>query len=281
MYVTGNRGDLLAKLGRFEADGYILDLEDGVPPAEKEAAREIISREAPKHIAEGRVLHVRVNPVHTEWHRGDIEMAVGIGIGRIHAPKIASADDLRAVDHYVFELAVRWGLELDKIELYPTIETSRAVLAGKEICEASEHIAGLVLGSDDLTAEWGVHRTSDGHEINYVRQRMIVLANAYGAFAIDSTYPFHKDIDGCRRDAERARSMGFRGKQAIHPDQCPIYNDSFAPSKEEIERARSIIDAAEDARSMGHGTASAAGTQIDAAVEKSARRLLELADFTP
>ena len=86
---------------------------------------------------------------------------------------------------------------------------------------------------------------------------------------------FHFRIERCGPGGND-HNIGF-----FRLDQCPIYNDAFAPSKEEIERARSIIDAAEDARSMGRGTASAAGTQIDAAVEKSARRLLELADFAP
>jgi len=274
LYVPGNRADLIAKITRFPADGYILDLEDGVPNDEKEKARLTVRDAAPALIEAGFHIHLRVNAVHTDWHREDVKTALETGITRLHIPKICCHDDLRSVDHQMFELATRWGIELPALELYPTIETSRAVLEAESIAAASSRVVGLVLGGDDLTAEWGVERTTSGTELDWVRQRLVVVANAYGQVPIDTTYPFHKDTAGCASDAHRARALGFKGKQAIHPSQCPIFDDAFTPSTDEIERAGAIIAAAAMARADGRGTASAAGTQIDAAVEKAARRLL-------
>ena len=202
---------------------------------------------------------------------------MGCGVTRIHVPKVTAPDDLKSVDHKLFELAARWGVGLEKLELFPTIETSRAVLDADAIASSSARVAGILLGADDLTAEWGAQRTAEGAELTYVRQHLVVIANASGVLPIDATYPFHADLEGCTRDAARARALGFRGKQAIHPAQCAIFNRAFSPTPEELERARGILSAASEARALGRGTASAAGTQIDAAVVRSARRILDLA----
>jgi citrate lyase subunit beta/citryl-CoA lyase len=278
LYVPGNRPDLIAKIERYDADAYILDLEDGVPVAEKEAARRTVEDLAPPLIKAGRTLHVRINPVHSPWHRADLEVMLGCGLSRLHVPKVATPDDLRDVDHRLLELSVRWGMKLTEIEVYPTIETPRAVLDADRLLAASGRVCGALFGADDLCAELGVERTAGGREIEHARNVVVLAANAHGAVPIDATYPFHRDLAGCERDALHARELGFKGKQAIHPAQCAIFNRVFTPAPAEVDRARAVLRAAEEARALGRGTATAAGTQIDAAVERAARRLLDWAD---
>jgi citrate lyase subunit beta/citryl-CoA lyase len=158
--------------------------------------------------------------------------------------------------------------------VYPLLETARGVLNAPALADAMPEIPAVLVGAEDLTAEIGVRRTTDGEEILFARSQVVLAATAAAADAIDAVFTDVADADGLRRDANRARALGFRGKMTIHPRQVPVVNDVFTPSREEIEQASRVIAAFEAA---SDGVIRLGNEMVDAPVVARARRLLDLA----
>ena len=154
----------------------------------------------------------------------------------------------------------------------PLIETARGVLNAAALATAAESIPALLFGAEDLTAQIGVPRTIDGDELLFARSQVVLAATAAGADAIDAVFINIAAIDDLRRDALRARALGFRGKMAIHPSQIPVIHDVFSPSPEELAHAQRIVDAFEQAG--GEGVIRLDDRMVDMPVVVRARRLL-------
>jgi citrate lyase subunit beta/citryl-CoA lyase len=131
-----------------------------------------------------------------------------------------------------------------------------------------------LFGAEDLTAEIGVARTVEGDELTYARSAVVLAATAIGADAIDAVFIDMADSEALRRDASRARALGFRGKMAIHPNQIAIIHDVFTPSADDIARARRIVDAFDAAHAAGDAVIRLDDRMIDAPVVARARRVL-------
>ena len=278
IFVPGIRENMIEKARGLDADVIVLDLEDSVPPAGKEQARQIVRSAVPALAVLGHTVHVRVNPVSSGLARDDLAAVVCPELSGVSLPKVESAQDIRDIDVLIREQELEHGVKAGTIALIPAIESARGVLRCEEICHASTRLTAIALGAEDYTANLGVHRTREGRELDYARQVMVVCARAAGILALDTPFADLRDEEGLVRESEWVRSLGFKGKYLIHPSQIGPVNGVFRPSEEEVAHARRIVQAFEEALARGEGAVQVDGRAVDPPVAKRARALIELAE---
>ncbi|MCX8213528.1 MAG: CoA ester lyase [SAR202 cluster bacterium] len=277
LFVPGNRADMLEKALGLAPDALVPDLEDSVPPAEKAKARDIVASFLPRLAQAGVAVIPRANPASTSLLEDDLAALVGPDIFGISVGKIGDASELAHVEAHVERLEAEAGIGKGRVRLVPWIETARAVVNAYEICSASPRVVAVAFGAEDFTNDMEIERTEDALEIVYPRQVVGVAARAAGVLALDTPWVSFRDTDGLKRDARAARGYGFRGKFAIHPSQIGPINETFAPTEVELEYARRVISAFEEAEDSGSGATSLDGKMIDIPVVRRARGLLDLA----
>ena len=278
VFVPGNRHDMLEKARDFDADVIMADLEDSVPPAEKLNARQTVKDLAPSLSQRGRKVMVRLNSLDTGLTRDELSAVIGPHLYGASLGKVESTWDIVEWSRMAFALEKETGLEPGHLKLIPWIENSRAVMRVYDIALASSRIVGLAFGAEDYTDDMGVRRTDAGDEVYFPRAAVAVAARAAGVAALDSPYVRFRDEDGLKMDIESALKLGYRGKFAIHPAQLDIINDMFSPLPQDIEYARRVVEAWDEAENSGRGSTSLDGRMIDVPVVKRARNLLALAD---
>ena len=268
---------MLEKALGLAPDALVPDIEDSVPPAEKANARETIRSLLPRLAASGRPVIPRVNALDTEWIEADLAAVVGPHVLGISVGKVRNAGDISAISQLIGELERRAGIAVGTVRLLPWIETAEAIVNVSAICRASERIVAVAFGGEDFTNDMGVERLEDESQISYARQALCVAARAAHVLALDTPYFKLRDPGGLRDNSLKAKSTGFKGKFAIHPEQIDTLNDCFSPSAQEIAHAERVVAAFEEAERRGSASTSLDGWVIDVPVVKRARALLELA----
>ena len=258
---------------RPRPDAIVIDLEDSIPPNEKEVARSLVGDLVGK-------LHaiyptfIRVNGVDTKWFIDDVNAASIPGVAGLMIPK-ATQEAIRDVDRLVLSIERDSSLTPNGLKLIPIIETAAGVVSSYEVAISSPRIIALSFGIVDYSTDLGLAHPRRGPlTAQYARMKIANDAAAAGVVAIDSIYENFRDLDGFRRDCLLSRELGFRGRLVIHPSQVDITNDIYSPSEEEVRWAEDIVGAYEEATSRGLGAASVGGTMIDSAHYKIAKRIL-------
>ena len=278
LFVPGNQTRMLEKALGLTPDAYVPDLEDSVPIEEKTNARDVTASWLANLADAGPVVIPRINSLDTGLLEDDLAAVVGPHIFGVSVGKIQSPGDVQRVGSIISGLESKARLEIGRIKLVPWIETAMAIVDAYRICASSPRVVGVAFGAEDYTNDMGIERTQSDAEILYPRSVIAVAARAAGVLAFDTPYFGFRDPDGLRRDAGTARSLGFRGKFAIHPAQIEIISETFSPSPVEIEQARRIVSAFEEARQGGRGSTSLDGQVIDVPVVRRAERLLKVAE---
>jgi citrate lyase subunit beta / citryl-CoA lyase len=274
LYVPGGEPKFMLNAGLHRPDGIILDLEDSVHPAHKDAARLLVRNALRMIDFAGAERMVRINQ--HEPGLLDVEAIVAEQPNMILIPKAEHADQLRAVQERIAAVRTRRGItDAPPIWLMPIIETALGVEHAFSIAAATDTVAAITIGLEDYTADLGVAKTRDGAESLWARQRIVNAARAAGVQAIDSVYGNVDDEEGLLAWAERARAMGFSGMGCVHPRQVGVIHRAFRPTAEEIQRAQQIVDAFADAQHRGLGVVSLGSRMIDPPVVLRAHRLIE------
>jgi citrate lyase subunit beta/citryl-CoA lyase len=282
LFTPGNRPRMVAKVATFGADAVILDLEDAVPLAEKEATRPVVRAALPT-LAGGPPRYVRVNALETGLTGGDLEAIVCADLDGVKLPKVETADDLLEVDRLLSDLEAERGLEVGQIDLIPSIETARGVLNARSIAEAGSRARLLSFGAGDFCRDVGVRFTGnlwepDGLELLFARSQIVLASRAAGLEPpLDTVWLDVRDHAGLEQDARAAYRLGFQGKMAIHPGQVPIINEVFSPTAEEIDYARRVVAAFEQAEAAGSASIAVDGRLVDYPIVIKARWVLERA----
>lgn len=278
LFVPGNRPEMFHKALGLAPDVFVPDLEDSVPDSEKATARDTVASLLPQLHEAGSPVMPRINSLESGLLEEDIAAVVGPHTYGVTVGKTQSARDIERVASVVAAVERAAKLAFGAVRLVPWIETAAAVVNAYEICAASPRVVAVAFGAEDFARDMGIPRTEDAAEAAYPRSVVCVAARAANVLALDTPFFRFRDPDGLRRDALAARGFGFRGKFAIHPSQIDIINDAFRPSSEEVEHARNVVRAAEEAERLGRGSTSLDGSVIDVPVVKRARDLLELAE---
>ena len=277
LFVPGNKESMLEKALGFRPDVFVPDMEDSVPEAEKENARNTIARFLPKLAESGVAIIPRVNSLDTDWATDDLAAVIGPHIYGISIGKINGPEDLTTVSELIGGLEELSGQPDGRIRIIPWLETAKAMVHCYEICRASPRIVGVAFGAEDFTHDMGIERLEDESEVSFARNQLCIAARAAEILAFDTPYFRFKDEDGLRANSAASKQCGFKGKFAIHPAQIDAINETFSPSAAEIEHARRVVETFEEAERAGRGSTSLDGMVIDVPVVKRARALLALA----
>ena len=256
LFTPGNRLELLAKVGRWEPDVVVVDLEDAIPAGEKEAVRDRLG-EAELNVTGCPVL-VRVNPDGTPWHDADVDAAVRSGAAGIVLPKAETPERVAA-------LAGKMTEERSPALLLG-IETARGVAAARELLAAG--VTGAYFGAEDYIADVGGRRTAAGLEVLHARSAVVLAARLAGVPAVDQAVVAFNDDEAFRVDAQAGRDLGYSGKICIHPRQVALAHAAFTPGEAEVAAARNIVEAA------GNGVGIVDGMMVDAAHVRAAQQVL-------
>ena len=278
LYVPGNRQDMCRKAVQSPADAVVLDLEDGVPPAEKQTACRLVKEYLDELSQCGKKAFVRVNPLSSGLTQVELKELVGPGLDGVSLPKINSANEVQVIASWVSALEKERGMEVGQVEFVPWVETALGLLNTYDIACASPRIIGMALGGDDLTRDMGIVRSKGGIELLHPRAHLALAAIAAGVVPLDTPCTGFKDEASLVREARLARQLGFQGKVVIHPSQIEPVNRIFSPSSEEVAEARRVVAAFDEAVSRGSAVATMEGRMVDTPVAERARRLLVLAD---
>ena len=276
------------------ADAVFLDLEDAVVPDEKADARGKIVRALKELDWRNRLTLYRANALDTPYfYRDVIEIVEGAGerLDALMVPKIQRPEDLHVVATLLYQIELSVGLEPGGIKIEAQLESAEGLVNVDGIARATQRLTALHFGPGDYAASVRMPQRSvgtmdewdevyPGHRFHYAMHRIVVAARAAGLRAVDGPVADHRDEEGLRESCLVARSLGFDGKWCIHPAQIETVNDVFSPTEEEVEWARKVVQAYEEANAAGRGAISVDGQMIDAASVRMARNTLDLAPGT-
>lgn len=284
--VPGSNARMIEKAASSTADHVFLDLEDAVAPNAKQTARETVARAVRALDWGAKTVCVRINDVGTPWCLDDLVAIVrgcGSRLDTIMLPKAVGARDVHFLETALAQLEAGQDRECP-LGIEILIEEAAALQNVQAIATASSRAECLIFGMADYAASHGVDiAILDGREkypgdIWYLPRFLITMAaGAAGLEAIDGPYGGIKDVEGYRREARLARSLGMSGKWALHPLQIDPALEIFTPRAEDVERARRIAVAYEQAQAEGTGAISLDGTFIDVAVVRLFDKVLERA----
>jgi citrate lyase subunit beta/citryl-CoA lyase len=191
-------------------------------------------------------------------------------------PKVEQPEQVREVDRMIAEIKERHGI-IRPIWIMPILESALGIENALAVATSSENVAALTIGLEDYTADLGVVKTTEGHESQYARSSVLNAAHAAGVQAIDSVFSDVADMDGLRRWGEASRAAGFEGMGCLHPGQIRVIHQAFQPTALEIEKARNVVAAFEEAQSKGLAVVSLGSKMIDPPVVQRALKLVERA----
>ena len=269
LYVPADDAGRLAKAAGRGADALIIDLEDGVAPSAKDAARKNLASfmdSAPEGVA----IWVRVTSDPDGLAR-DLSVALH---PRLNGIVLAKAESVEQLEFVAEKLQALPG---EARGLMPLIETGRAVFSVADLASVAG-VTQLQVGEADLRADLGVTFGEDESELLLVRQRVIIVTAAFGLLPpVAPVSVEFRDLAAFRTSTERLARMGFVGRACIHPAQIDISHEVFTPSAEELTAAKSLIQAAEAAAREGRGAfTDDDGRMVDEAVVRHARRVLQM-----
>lgn len=274
LYLPGNEPKFFVNAGLHSPDGIILDLEDSVAPTEKDAAQLLVRNTLRSVDFYNAERMVRINQLPKGLD--DLKYIIPHNVNVILIPKCESAEQIYQLEKEVDKLKKQFKIKND-IFFMPIIESALGVINAYKIASASKNNCALAIGLEDYTADIGTQRTNEGRESIFARQMLVNAAKAAGIQAIDTVFSDVADMEGLRQSVIEAKSLGFEGKGCIHPRQIQVVHEAFAPTSEEIEKAKKIVLAFEEAEKKGLGVVSLGSKMIDPPVVKRAIKTIDLA----
>lgn len=271
LYMPGANERALAKAAGLPADALILDLEDAVSPDAKADARERVRDAVVADRYGRREVAIRVNGLDTEWFTDDLAAVAAAGPDAVLVPKVNSADDVATIERALEDANVPLTTSI-----WAMLETPAAVLHAEAICTASDRLTVFVMGTNDLAKELQVPHVPGRAPLVSALSWCVVAARHAGKVILDGVYNSLDDADGFAAECRQGRELGFDGKTLIHPKQLDGANTAFAPSDDEVARAREVIDAFEDAD--GRGVVTVGGKMIEALHVEQARQTVARAE---
>ena len=282
LFVPGNRPEWIDKAPKYGPDALIIDLEDAVPIAEKAEARPIV-RAGIERLRDKNVgVCVRVNGLDTGLTGEDVEAVVTAGLNVIAIPKLENADEIRKIDAWIELFERKQGLPIGTVEIMAIPETAKGIMNAYELAAACPRVGAVIGGvgqrSGDVTKAVGFQWTRAGLESLYLGSHVLLACRAAGfEYPIGVGSLEVGDTELVKAQLRRAREIGFRGALLIHPSAVPLANEVFAPSKEEIEWNKGILQAMAEAEKAGRAAVTYDGMMIDYAHVRNALDLIHQA----
>jgi len=286
--VPATRRKMAEKALASAADAVFLDLEDAVAPDSKAAARGDVVSALKELDWQGRLRLYRANALDTPYFYRDLIEVVekaGDSLDAVMIPKVNRPEDLHVASTLLSQLELAMDLDRGKIKLEAQIESAEGLTNVDSIASATGRLEALHFGPGDFAASVSMPQISigvmdewdeeyPGHRFHYAMQRIVVAARAAGLRVLDGPVADYGDEEGLRRSCLIARSLGFDGKWCIHPAQIAVVNETFSPTVKEVDWAKKVVAAYNEANATGSGSVSVDGQMVDAASIKLARNTL-------
>jgi citrate lyase subunit beta/citryl-CoA lyase len=261
LFAPANRETFVLNFAKLDADAYCIDLEDGTPATEKDAARTALPALLAKLPKLSGPVFVRVNDPKTAHGQKDLAAVQGLAIDGVMIPKVGAAADLIPVPGTLIAL----------------IETVQGVADARAIAAAARPGTVLAFGAEDFATDIGARRTAGGNEVLFARSGVLLAAKLHDLAALDQVVVEVRDEARFASDARAGRDLGYDGKMCLTPRQVEQANAAFAPSAAEIDFARRLVAAFEDAERRALGAFDFEGRMVDAPLVKRARKILAAA----
>ena len=274
LYLPGNSPSLMLNAGIHKPDGIILDLEDAVAVDKKYEARFLVRNALRSIDFYGAERMVRINQIPAGLD--DLESIIPHNVNLILVPKCEEADQIILLNSKIEEIKKKHSIE-GNIWLMPIIESAKGVMNAYQIATSANNIVALAIGLEDYTADLGTRRTNEATESFFARSVVVNACRAAGIQPIDSVFSDVGDMEGLKENVIKSKALGFDGMGCIHPRQIRVIHEYFAPDVKEIDKAKKIVIAFEDATAKGLGVVSLGTKMIDPPVVKRAQKTIDLA----
>ena len=277
LYVPGNNPGMIKDAGIYKADAIMFDLEDSVSVNEKDSARFLVYEALTKLDYPDKELVVRINSPAEKLGRDDLNAIVRTRKAVIRLPKTETAQDVLDCEAIIAGIEKEIGAEIGSTRMMAAIESAAGVLNARKIATASKRLTGIAIGAEDYVTDLKTTRSPEGIELLFGRSMVLLAARAAGIDAIDTVFSDVNDEEGLRRETTLIKQLGFDGKSVINPRQIKVIHEIFTPTERDIEKAKEVMRAIEEAEAKGSGVISLNGKMIDKPIVERAQNVISLA----
>lgn len=277
LFVPGSNAAMISNSFIYKPDSIMFDLEDAVALKEKDTARLLVAHALQHPLYQEMETVVRVNPLDSEFGLLDLNAVVRAGVDVVRMPKTETAQDVIDMDREITEIEKACGREIGSTKMLAAIESPLGITQANQIATASQRLIGIALGAEDYVRNLKTERSAEGIELLFARCAILQAARAAGIQAFDTVYSNANNEEGFLKEAALIKQLGFDGKSLINPRQIELLHNLFAPTQKDVDQAKRIIEAAEEAERQGSGVVSLNGKMIDAPIIDRAKLVLERA----
>lgn len=279
LFVPGSNAGALSTAFIYKPDSVMFDLEDAVALTEKDSAR-LLVYQALRHPAYKDIeTVVRINELNTDHGLKDLQAAVRGGTHIVRLPKTENADEIHQLEEHIERIEKVCGRPVGDTKVMAAIESASGVVNAVTIATSSKRMVAIAIAGFDYLVDMHTKRSTGFEpELFYARAAVLNAARAAHIDAFDVVYGNIDDDEGFLREVAIAKGLGFDGKSLIHPKQVELLHRAYAPTAQEIEHAKRVLAAAEEAHRKGLGVASLDGKMVDPPVIDEAQMVLERAE---
>ena len=277
LFVPGSNAAMLSNSFIYKPDSIMFDLEDAVALKEKDSARLLVAHALQHPLYQEIETVVRVNPLDSEFDLLDLNAVVRAGVDVVRMPKTETAQDVVDMDNAITDIEKACDREVGSTKMLAAIESPLGITQANQIATASKRLIGIALGAEDYVRNLKTERSPEGIELLFARCSILQAARAAGIQAFDTVYSNANNEEGFLKEAALIKQLGFDGKSLINPRQIELLHNLFAPTQKDVDQAKRIIEAAEEAEKQGSGVVSLNGKMIDAPIIERAKLVLERA----
>ena len=279
LFVPGSNASWLSTVQVYGADTVMFDLEDSVAVREKDSARLLVREALMSPIWKDKEICVRVNAIHTPFFHDDLEAIVPAGVGIVRLPMVRDGDMMRELDRQITEIEKRCGREVGSTKCMAAVESASGVVNAVDIARSTPRMVAIALAAYDYVMSMHTHRSgaADESELFYARCAVLHAARVAGLRCYDVVYSDVNNEEGFLKEVAIIKRLGFDGKSLVNPRQIEPLHNAYAPTQEDVDYAKSVIEAADEAEALGLGVISLEGKMIDAPIVANAYRIVQLA----
>ncbi|TWP28665.1 citrate (pro-3S)-lyase subunit beta [Apibacter muscae] len=280
LFVPGANAAMISNSFIYKPDSIMFDLEDSVALKEKDGARMLVVQ-ALKHPFYREIEKiVRVNSLTSEYGKEDVKAVVSAGVNVVRLPKTDSAQDVLDMEQEIESAEKYFGIEVGRTKMLAAVESALGILNAKEIAFSTKRLIGIALGAEDYVRDIKTERSPDGIELLFARSSILHAARAAGIMAFDTVFSDANNEEGFLREATLIKQLGFDGKSLVNPRQIELIHNLYAPTQKEVDFAKQVIEAAEEALKKGSGVVSLNGKMVDNPIIERAKLVLQKAELS-
>ena len=274
MFVPAHNQKLLDSSVKRDADVLLLDIEDSVPIAEKQQARDNIKNFVLRDDLKGKLIFPRVNDRESGELLKDAYQLTINGVTGFMYPKATKGEDIYFFGKLLETIEYEKGIPIGTFKIIPLIETAGAVMNIQDICKACNRVIAVAFGCEDYVTDIKGKHDAAGQSIFFARNAISNGARACGVIPIDTVHIKVHDLEDLEKNLVVAKQLGFEGMLVLNPKELPLVNQYFSPSEDEVKWANEMVQLAEEAVKEGKGVAVKDGKFIGPPMLKMAKNII-------